>query len=234
MYVWFTIKPFKWCSIWTAKSIPIRIFYPMLFYHPKKPHYQLYNTILLYSQHLNFYFSILLIKIIFLSNKIYFFFFFVFSQFSPPTATFQTPPLTLLSSSSTQLRSFILHHPYQPRSAKQGKKKTALILAKPITAKPVYLSLRLWIGASPPPLQSDLLLTLTAPRQFPPCRTASSILSPSITHPHHHWNPPPHQTLDSKENREKEKKKKCKGREGWERGRDWMSELKKTKKKKKS
>ena len=37
----------------------------ILFYHPKKPLYKLYNTILQYSQHLK-----LLIKIIFLYNKI--------------------------------------------------------------------------------------------------------------------------------------------------------------------
>ena len=42
----------------------------------------------------------------------------------------------------------------------------------------------------------------------------------------HHIKPTsnPHQTLDSRENRER---RKWKGREGWERGRDWMSELKK-------
>ena len=53
-----------------CKSIHIQEFYPILFYHPKKLLYQLHNTILQYIQHLNFYFLILLIKIIFLHNKI--------------------------------------------------------------------------------------------------------------------------------------------------------------------
>ena len=54
----------------SSKSIHSQKFYPILFYHLKKPLYQLYNTILQYSQHPNFYFPILLIKIIFLHNKI--------------------------------------------------------------------------------------------------------------------------------------------------------------------
>ena len=66
----------------SLKARHIRKFYPILFYHPEKPLYQLYNTVLQYSQHLNFYFPILLIKIIYLHNKLYFFVF-VFSQFSP-------------------------------------------------------------------------------------------------------------------------------------------------------
>ena len=65
-----------------CQSIHIRKSYPILFYHLKNLLYQLYNTILQYTQHLNFYFSILLIKIIYLHNKIYIF----FSQFSPPHA----------------------------------------------------------------------------------------------------------------------------------------------------
>ena len=44
--------------------------HPILFYHPKKLLYQLYNIILQYTQHPNFYFIILLIKIIYLHNKI--------------------------------------------------------------------------------------------------------------------------------------------------------------------
>ena len=67
-----------------CQSIHICKSYPILFYHLKNLLYQLYNTILQYTQHLNFYFSILLIKIIYLHNKIFFFFF--FSQFSPPHA----------------------------------------------------------------------------------------------------------------------------------------------------
>ena len=67
--------------------------------------YHLYHTILHHSQYPNFYFPILLIKIIYLHNKIYIFPFLFFSQFSPPTRIhlpdfsllftfFQTPPHT--------------------------------------------------------------------------------------------------------------------------------------------
>ena len=52
------------------KSIHIPKFYPIRFYHPKNLLYQLYHTILQYSQHPNFYFTIQHIKIIFLHNKI--------------------------------------------------------------------------------------------------------------------------------------------------------------------
>ena len=52
------------------KSIHIWEFYPILFYHLKKSFYNLYHTILQYSQHPNFYFTIQHIKIIFLHNKI--------------------------------------------------------------------------------------------------------------------------------------------------------------------
>ena len=52
------------------KSNRIKKFYFILFYHFKKSLYQLYKTILQYIQHPNFYFPILLIKIIFLHNKI--------------------------------------------------------------------------------------------------------------------------------------------------------------------
>ena len=48
-----------------AKSIRIRKCYSILFYHLKKLLYQLYHTILQHSQHSNFYFPILLIKIIY-------------------------------------------------------------------------------------------------------------------------------------------------------------------------
>ena len=44
--------------------------------------YHLYNTILQYTQYLNFYFLILLIIIIYLHNKIYFFLFCFFPIFS--------------------------------------------------------------------------------------------------------------------------------------------------------
>ena len=54
-----------------CKSIHNRKFYHILFYHPKKSLYQLFNTILPYIQHPNFYFLILLIKIIYLHIKIY-------------------------------------------------------------------------------------------------------------------------------------------------------------------
>ena len=94
----------------------------------QKSLYQLYNTIFQYTQHPSFYFSILLIKIIYLQNKIYFFLFCFFPIFSSTCVYllessitllftfFQTPPP---SSISTQL----LHHPYQPRSVKQERKK---------------------------------------------------------------------------------------------------------------
>ena len=52
------------------KSIPIRKCYLISFYYPKKLLYQLHNIILQYIQYKNFYFSILFIKIIYLSNKI--------------------------------------------------------------------------------------------------------------------------------------------------------------------
>ena len=52
------------------KSIHISKFYLIIFYHLKKLFYQLYHTILQYSQHSNFYFTIQHIKIIFLHNKI--------------------------------------------------------------------------------------------------------------------------------------------------------------------
>ena len=51
-------------------SIYIPKFYYILFYHLKKVFYQLYYTILQYSHHPNFYFTIQHIKIIFLPNKI--------------------------------------------------------------------------------------------------------------------------------------------------------------------
>ena len=73
-----------------------------LFYHPKKSLY--HYTILFYNtSHIpSFYFPILLIKIIYLHNKIYFSFF-VFFQFPPPpslnlyhrASTAQSPPLCL-------------------------------------------------------------------------------------------------------------------------------------------
>ena len=65
-----------------SKSIHIRECYSILFYHSKKSFYQLYNTIFQYTQNLNFYFSIILIKIIYLHNKIYFFLFCFFPIFS--------------------------------------------------------------------------------------------------------------------------------------------------------
>ena len=111
-----------------SKSIHIRECYSILFYHFKKSLYQLYITIFQYTQHPNFYFSILLIKILYLHHKIYFFLFCFFPIFSSTClyllessitllfTFFQTPPP---SSISTQL----LHHPYQPRSAKQERKK---------------------------------------------------------------------------------------------------------------
>ena len=52
------------------KSIHSQKFHPILFYHLKKLLCQLYNTILQYTHHPNFYFPILLIKIIFIHNKI--------------------------------------------------------------------------------------------------------------------------------------------------------------------
>ena len=39
-----------------------------------------------------------------------------------------------------------------------------------------HLSLRLWLGASPPPLRSDLLLTLTLTHEFNRLRYAFSLL----------------------------------------------------------
>ena len=54
----------------SRKSIHISKFYLIIFYHLKKLFYQLYHTILQYSQHFNFYFTIQHIKIIFLHNKI--------------------------------------------------------------------------------------------------------------------------------------------------------------------
>ena len=53
--------------------------YPILFCRSKKLFYQLYHTILQYTQHPNFYFPILLIKIIFLHNKIHFIIKIIFS-----------------------------------------------------------------------------------------------------------------------------------------------------------
>ena len=53
-----------------TESIHIPKFYLILFYHSKKLLYQLYHTILQYSQHLNFYFTIQHIRITFLHNKI--------------------------------------------------------------------------------------------------------------------------------------------------------------------
>ena len=53
-----------------TQSIHSQKFYHILFYHLKKLLYQLYNIILQYTQHSNFYFTILRIKIIYLHNKI--------------------------------------------------------------------------------------------------------------------------------------------------------------------
>ena len=49
----------------TYKSILIRKFYPILFYHLKKSLYQLYHIILQYTKHPNFCFIIQHIKIIY-------------------------------------------------------------------------------------------------------------------------------------------------------------------------
>ena len=68
-FVWIILRGNEWFEGF-SKSIHIQISYLILFYHPKKLFYQLYHTILQYTQHPNFYFSILLIKIIFLHNKI--------------------------------------------------------------------------------------------------------------------------------------------------------------------
>ena len=54
------------------RNIRIRKCNLILFYHLKKLLYQLHNTILQFIQHSNFYFFILLIKIIFLLIKIIF------------------------------------------------------------------------------------------------------------------------------------------------------------------
>ena len=58
----------KFLAFRTSYSIRIRKCYPILFYHLKKLLYQLYNTILQYTQHRNFYFLILLNKIIYPLN----------------------------------------------------------------------------------------------------------------------------------------------------------------------
>ena len=47
-----------------SKSIYNGLCHLILIYHPKKLLYQLYNTILQFTQHSNFYFTILHIKII--------------------------------------------------------------------------------------------------------------------------------------------------------------------------
>ena len=52
-----------------SQSIHISKFYHILFYHPKKLIYQLYHTILQYSQYLNFYFTIQHNKIIYLKTQ---------------------------------------------------------------------------------------------------------------------------------------------------------------------
>ena len=65
--------------LWTLNSIHNWFLYLILFYYLKKLFYQLYHIILQYIQYLNFYFSILLIKIIFLHNKIHFIIKIIFS-----------------------------------------------------------------------------------------------------------------------------------------------------------
>ena len=90
----------------TFKSIHICKFYLILFYHLKTLLYQLYNIILQYTQHPNFYFPILLIKIIYLYNKIYFFLFFYPIFSSTCICTFQTPPYLYFSPSSRLLHFF--------------------------------------------------------------------------------------------------------------------------------
>ena len=214
----------------------------------------------------------------------------VFSQFSPPTATFQTPPLTLLSSSSTQLRSFILHHPYQPRSAKKKKKKkknVANIAEKPITffynSIPLSSIIRInpdwqnrgkkkkkkknrshlgkthhcktslfvspfvaWCFSTSPPIWSTVnthsstpistmpdskLHTVTLNHPSPPPLKPSTTSNPWA--PLHQTHLPPHQTLDSRENREEKKwKGKRRTREG-EGLNEWTEKEENEKKKKK-
>ena len=53
-----------------TESIHISKFYLIIFYHSKKILYQLYHTILQYSQHPYFYFTIQHIRITFPHNKI--------------------------------------------------------------------------------------------------------------------------------------------------------------------
>ena len=52
------------------ESIRIQYLHKIIFYHLKKLLYYLYHIILQHTQHPNFYFPILLIKIIYLPNKI--------------------------------------------------------------------------------------------------------------------------------------------------------------------
>ena len=91
------------------RSIHNKKCYPILFYHLKKLLYQLYHTILQHIQRPNFYFPILLIKIIYLHNK----FLFLFSFFSIFSSTcvciFLTPPFFGFSPSSPFPSIFHLH-----------------------------------------------------------------------------------------------------------------------------
>ena len=106
------------------KSIPIRKCYLIPFYYLKKLFYQLHNIILQSIQYNNFYFSILFIEIIYLSNKIiYLKTISIFSHLSPLSNFY-------LSSTKTK------PPPLSKKAKKKKKKKKKPTCRNPIQIKP--------------------------------------------------------------------------------------------------
>ena len=114
-----------------SQSIYIRISYLILFYHLKKLLHQLYHTILQYTQHHNFYFPILLIKIISLHNKIIYLtitiiyntthYLFFLSLYFYSTTTITTTTTLHTPDTSTTITTTATHN--LPSTPKKKKKK---------------------------------------------------------------------------------------------------------------
>ena len=150
------------------ESIRIQYLHKIIFYHFKKLLYYLYHIILQHTQHPNFYFPILLIKIIYLPNKIIY----------PKTISI----LSHLSLLSNFYLSSIETKPL-PLSKKAKKKKKKTTCKNPIQIKPDAKNLN-------PPFQHWSLYSQQ-------CLMPISLPTPnSDLHTHfqrrYQSNPPPH------------------------------------------
>ena len=86
--------------VWQCKSISSQFCHPILFYYTKKLLYQLYHTILQYTQHPK---SLLFYH--FIKIYIYFLIFLYYFSFSLPFPLFLPQPLALASTSSKPIPS---------------------------------------------------------------------------------------------------------------------------------